>query len=59
MNEKNVVIKMNADISAVKEKLSEIEQAVDRITEKISRLKISLSEITQTADIDYTNDLKH
>lgn len=52
MNEKNVVIKMNADISDVKEKLSEIEQTVERITEKISRLKISLSEIIQTADID-------
>lgn len=45
-----VTVKVNADTSDLKEKLAEIEQEVDRIAEKISRMKISLTEIIQTAD---------
>ena len=47
-----VTVKVNADTSDLKEKLAEIEKEVDRIVEKISRLKISLKEIIQTADSD-------
>ena len=36
-------------LSYAKESLAELEQLVDRITEKVNRLKISLSEVTQTA----------
>lgn len=48
-SKKDMAIEIGADISYAKESLAELEQLVDRITEKVNRLKISLSEVTQTA----------
>ena len=37
-------------LKALKEVLAELEQTVDRIAEKVSRLKDTLVEVVQTAD---------
>ena len=37
-------------LKALKELLAELGQTVDRIAEKVSRLKVTLAEVVQTAD---------
>lgn len=51
-NKNKFVAEIDIDNSHAMEKLHEIEITVDRIAEKVSRLKISLAQINQSTETD-------